>query len=470
MRTLPAALAAPVALALACGDTLVDHRGTAFFDTGPPCQAGYHQCPEGCVLENASSCGDSCTTCTAAPAGAVPICAAHACDFECTGGLLRCGAACCQAAAVAAGTSHTCAVASDGTVKCWGRNDQGQAGTGAAGADVDSPSDVAGLAGATAVAAGVAHTCAVESPSGTVFCWGRNDRGQAGTDSAGADVVTPVAVAGLSGAAAVAAGLSHTCALDNVGGVWCWGDNSVGQLGTGETPLESATPLLVPGLAAVAIASGPNHTCTVTAAAEVNCWGLNDIGQLGPGYASVDPVFEASPVTVVENAPAPPYAPLASALTVAAGGAHACAAVQGATDLELWCWGSNLSFQLGIRNGTRYSSAWLAADVSTRPSRVAAGTAHTCSLRPAGGGLKCFGDNTSGQLGAALAPDNEVDVTFVGSTSPPAAVAAGGDHTCAILEDGTLWCWGSNAHGELGDATTASHSDPRPVAGRPASP
>jgi alpha-tubulin suppressor-like RCC1 family protein len=463
MRAFPAALAA-LALALACGDTLVDHRGTAFFDTGGnACEAPNHLCGAACVPEDASSCGDACTPCTAAPAGAIPICAAHACDFECTGGLLRCGDACCAAADVGAGTSHTCAVASPaGTVKCWGRNDQGQAGTGSAGADVRLPSDVAGIAGgATAVASGSSHACAVVS--GGVRCWGENASGQLGDGSL---VQRPASVAALlpegTTAVAVAAGERHTCALDDLGAVFCWGDNDLGQLGRGGTPASSALPLLVPGLLAVAVAAGPEHTCAVTAGAEVRCWGRNDIGQAGRGHVSP---AEPSPVAV-SIAGNDPYPPLAGALAIAAGGAHACAAVQGAAELELWCWGSNLSSQLGIRTatGTQYAYARLAEDVSTRPQAVAAGSAHTCALEPAGGGLKCFGDNASGQLGAALG--DTVDVNFGASLSPPFAVAAGGDHTCAILEDGTLWCWGSNAHGELGDGTSAQRATPAPVSGR----
>jgi alpha-tubulin suppressor-like RCC1 family protein len=463
LPALPAALAALAALALGCGDTLVDHRGTAFFDPGGTCQAPNHLCGTACVPEDASSCGDACTRCTEAPAGAIPICAAHACAFECTGGLLRCGDACCAAAAVAAGTSHTCAVTGSGTAKCWGRNDQGQVGTGSAGTDVLLPADVAGIAGgATAVAAGTSHACAVVA--GDVLCWGANASGQLGdgTLSPRAVPVAALLPAGTT-AVAVAAGGRHTCALDDLGAVSCWGDNDLGQLGTGGTA-PSDTPVAVEGLSAVALAAGPEHTCAVTSAAGVHCWGRNDIGQVGRGYTSPS---EPSPVAVTTSA-LDPYPPLAGALAIAAGGAHACATVQGASDLELWCWGSNLSGQLGIdaATGTQYAYARFAEDVSTRPESVAAGARHSCALEPEVGGLKCFGDNTDGQLGADGSALDKVDVTFSGSSRPPARVAAGGDHTCAILDDGTLWCWGSNARGELGDGTSAQRATPAPVSGR----
>src|SRR5512147_3082109 len=103
MRALVPAFAA--ALALACGDTLVDHTDTRYFDTGsgPTCAAPNHVCGTACIPEDASSCGDACAVCTAAPAGAAPACFAHACDFECTGGRLREGDACVGVVAVAAG-------------------------------------------------------------------------------------------------------------------------------------------------------------------------------------------------------------------------------------------------------------------------------------------------------------------------------------------------------------------------------
>ena len=470
MRTLPAALAAPIALAfaLACGDTLVDHNGTEFLDQGPACEAPDHLCGDACVREGASSCGDSCTTCTAAPAGAVPICAAHACDFECTGGLLRCGAACCPAVEVAAGPDHTCAITGAGTVKCWGANPSGQLGTGGGPADVALPADVSGIdSGATAVSAGWTHTCAVVS--GEVRCWGSNGTGQLGNGST-TPSATPVAVTLPAAAIAVATGELHTCALLAGGAVHCWGANGFGQLGIGAPTAPQLAPgeaVALPG-AASAIAGGRTHACAILAAGgALYCWGTDADGQVGDGGPQTN--VQATPAAVVTQAgPA-----LANAIDVRAGELHTCAAVTGGTgDEELWCWGANALGQVGFdpERSVHYPAAVRPTVISNpRASQVAAGNGHSCALRSEGS-LKCFGSNAFGQLGTAspdLGPPPSADVNVFGtSTSLPSHVAAGGDHTCAILADGTLYCWGSNAHGELGDGTTAPRAPPAPVSGR----
>jgi alpha-tubulin suppressor-like RCC1 family protein len=456
---LAAALAA-LAAVQACGDTLIDHDGKDFIPTGGSCTATQVSCQvDGgsfCIEEDPDHCGPQCIGCAAAPQNAFRVCAAHSCEFECNPGFLRCGSACCTAADVAAGSAHTCAVTSAGGVRCWGANDQGQLGDGTTG-DRTTPVDAAGITGATALAAGVAHACAVVS--GAVWCWGANAYGQLG-DGTTAGRPLPAAVGGLSGIVAVAAGERHTCALAGGGGVWCWGDNAFGQLGTGGTPAQSTTPVRVASLVARGtttgtIAAGQFHACALTPAGAVMCWGRNDKGQVGKGTVSS---FETSPVAA---------GTLTGALYVAGGSAHTCAAVGPAGSEALWGWGDDTSMQLGVSTLAVYPGPVQENNVSTRPIAMAAGRAHSCALKAdVAGALKCFGANGSGQLGTPL-PTDKNDVAFPGALTGPARIAAGGDHSCAVLGDGTLWCWGANARGQVGDGTlSASRADPTPVSGR----
>jgi alpha-tubulin suppressor-like RCC1 family protein len=188
------------------------------------------------------------------------------------------------ASAIAVGYLHACALTAEGGVKCWGYNAYGQLGDGTT-SNRHVPVEVAGLAhGVIAVTAGGGHSCALTSRGG-VLCWGSNYRGELG-DGTTTRRLTPVSVAGLArGVAAIATGgESHGCALTTGGSVECWGYNGYGQLGDGTTTDRHA-PVAVSGLAGVqAIAAGGfGHSCALTSVGKISCWGRNTSGQLGDG-------------------------------------------------------------------------------------------------------------------------------------------------------------------------------------------
>lgn len=351
---------------------------------------------------------------------------------------------------IEAGGLHTCMVTAAGGAKCWGYNGFGQVGDGTSGTSRYVPLDVDGLtSGVSTVVAGQFHTCALTT-DGDVKCWGANSEGQLG-DGTNDPRNTPVTVdlgVGVT-ATAIAAGEYHTCAVLDDGGVKCWGRNGNGQLGNGQTT-NSNTPVDVctdgPTCSTLldnitAIAPGQFHTCALNTAGGVQCWGYNVEGQLGDDgsiWQSLVPVQVLGLMSGVSS--------------ISAGLNHTCAIVSGGAK----CWGKNDQGQLGDNSIVNKLTPVDVEGLTSGVDSLEAGYQHTCAVTTSG--VKCWGYNASGQLGNNTTTGSETPVDVSGLISGVNAVTGGGEHSCALLSDGLVKCWGDNLYGQLGDGNAPTDS------------
>jgi alpha-tubulin suppressor-like RCC1 family protein len=264
-----------------------------------------------------------------------------------------------------------------------------------------------------------------------------------GTTAADAAEAAPSLVAGY----AISAGQSSTCAL-RLGQVFCWGAGTQGQLGTGDTSNRSAPAPAQTTATFATIEVGDVHACAIaTAAAGISCWGGDAYGQLGVGdfTGRLVPSLVALP---------------RAARALAAGYEFTCAVL---FDDSLWCWGQNDEGQLGQGDqpGAPSASVPLPTGAGAKWGAVAAGQGHACGIQ-ASGSLLCWGRNSDGELG--IGPGAPIQVrtpTRVGSDESWASLDLGQDATCAVKNDGTLWCWGADTFGKLGIAVDPNAAPPR---------
>ena len=380
------------------------------------------------------------------------------------------------------GGDHSCAVADPIRVRCWGFGGDGRLGYGNLETigDDETPGAVGpvdlGLGRAvTALSSGGFHNCAVLAVDASVLCWGSGGIGQLGyasTESIGDDEF-----AGAGGsvdlgtgrtARAITAGEAHSCAILDLGEVRCWGHGNAGRLGyvdtadvgDNETPGSLGPVDLGPGRTAVAVSAGSGHTCAILDDGSVRCWGAGGSGQLG--YASTSPVGDnespgsVGPVDLGAGR---------SARAIAAGGAHTCALLD---DASVRCWGSGFLGQLGYGNRQNVGDnepPGSVDPVDLGPGRTAkaivAADEHTCALLD-DDTVRCWGFTGWGRLGYGrlefgglkIVGDNEspgsVGPVELGAGRTATAIAAGGRNTCARLDDGNVRCWGYGGSGELG--------------------
>jgi len=353
---------------------------------------------------------------------------------------------------IVAGSGHSCAIKPDGSVRCWGTG--APLGNGLA-TGSKAPVTVSGIPGqgglsAVALAAGGTHTCALLSDQ-TVRCWGSNGMGQLGDGTTGA-ALSPIAATGITSAVAIATGNMHTCAVLDDTTVRCWGDNRYGQLGNGSTsasgellPVQVMRRASVPASGFTSASAAVLVTCAqVVGSVDVQCWGTDAQGEFGNGQPSQQH-FYADTANVL-NMIAPVR--MASGGTV---GGTTCVVEANAGGVA--CWGLGASGQLG--NGASASSSvpvWATGILLA--TDVAVGSDHACA-RLTNGEVHCWGAGTVGQIGDNYPHATNVPqrVILAGTRAEVVGSGPAANHTCVLADDGTAWCWGAALAGQLGDGT-----------------
>lgn len=418
--------------------------------------------PEGCTdtLSDPSNCG-AC---------------GHRCPGSCTGGV-------CQTyvKSISAGDWHTCALLIDSTIRCWGSNGRGQLGVAPTEPDAADwsaspdphphpiPMDPSIAVTANEVSGGGGHTCALTAgpPDGSnVMCWGEDEFGQLGDDPAQAPYShwqpLPVRLKGTT-VLSLTSGAHHSCVTEVGEVAECWGRNDYGQLGTGPSHLALPDGYDGPGyvvdgngsdkLGSVSeVFAGDWHSCAqlLDEAGTVACWGRNDACQLGdPDTGMTCPPGSDVPCSTVPV----PVSLQGPVLSISSRGSYTCAIVGG--EHGVICWGDNEYRQLGGASSS--DSSCTAVQVLetgsmrlTQVREIAVGVTHACAIVDTD--VYCWGSESHGQLGnGVVMAGGSARATHVDGLGGGAKqIVAGYRHTCALLTDGTVACWGSNEYGQVG--------------------
>ena len=388
--------------------------------------------------------------------------------------------------AITAGERHSCALLDDETVKCWGRNSDGQLGLGDTNHRGDDPGemgdalpaiDLGSTNGVLAIAAGGDMSCA-KLGTGAWKCWGDNTYGQLGlgdTDNRGSSsshmgANLPVLDLGTGvDVVAIRAEEYHACALLGSGDLKCWGRDQAGQLGLGNNAargdesgeMGAALPFLSPGGRPVTtMTRAAEHACVLHDDGSASCWGRNDKGQLGLG----DELHRGDTPGELDALPLLDLSADSAITSLSMGSLHSCAVLD---DTWVKCWGYNTSGRLGLGDSDHRGNEpgemgenLLPVDLDGAAIEVHSGgfwdACFSCALM-ADRTVKCWGINGDGQLGLEHTSAIGDSPSDMGANLPAVelrgevhSLATGGFHTCVVLADGSVQCWGKNDYGQLG--------------------
>jgi alpha-tubulin suppressor-like RCC1 family protein len=356
---------------------------------------------------------------------------------------------------ISAGDSFVCGLDTNGAAYCWGYG-LGAVGQAGATANLNTATAVktTGLSGRvfSDIESGPSHACMIQKDGKEMYCWGRNTSGELGqgnTTATTAVVAVPMTGA-LNGKSLVSSTLggNSTCVVETLGGIYCWGGNSVGQAGQGTVGGNILAPTLVPGTGAgTALQFNDVDTygatvCATTTASTLYCWGNNNYGQLGLSNTT----NLSTPTRVITTGDLKNKE--MSAISI--GSNHVCATDD---DGAAYCWGANGYGQLGV--GTTVSTSTVPVSLTPHFTQVSAGRFVTCAVSAAGAGY-CWGDNTyatvgNGASGGSISTPSVLPTLTGGLAGQRlASIAVGERQACALTAAGKVFCWGSQNYGEIG--------------------
>ncbi len=338
----------------------------------------------------------------------------------------------------ALGFGHSCLWNSAGNGKCWGLGGSGELGNGSTSNQMSSVA-ISGGYNWSYLDSTASTTCGVTAGN-SGYCWGYGSGGQLGIGST-TNQTSPQLVTGTW--SKIVVGDEHGCGLATDNTISCWGTNTGGELGDGTTTPNYNPASISGGGTFTDLDTNGIHVCAITTGGAIKCWGDNTYGQLGNNSLSL------ATSQVVSTLFASTY------LKVATGSNFTCAI---RSDSSMECIGAGTLGQLG--NGTSTSSWNTIITVSGGGgwTDVSAGSGHVCGLKT--NDLYCWGFNVSGQLGDGTYADKNTPTMVSGTYSK---VFAGYEHTCAITMGGALKCWGKNTYGQLGNGNTTTYNTPQTV-------
>ena len=354
------------------------------------------------------------------------------------------------------GAAHTCGILDNGSAMCWGRDSNGQLGDGGESATnirpstyIDMPNDVT----ISQIFAGPFRTCAIFSNDATK-CWGFNEDGQSGDESTNTYKSPTNAVMFPEGRVAESIGMGnkHTCAILDNGQLTCWGADLHGALGNGDSNSEDQyTPVIIPTPAdrtAINIDAGVSHTCILMDDGGIMCWGRDNAGQLGNGESSPTTYAPESDVILPEGRVATDFS---------VGNEHSCAILD---NDSVVCWGMNNYGQLGDNSTTNAKiPTFVHLPNGSKATKISSGSGHTCATID-NGSLYCWGHNKNSRLGIGTSGGVRTIPMFVSSNQSIIEISASAEHTCVLSENGSISCWGRNNYGQLGLGHTGERNTP----------
>ncbi len=349
-------------------------------------------------------------------------------------------------ASIAGGTGHSLAIKSDGTLLSWGEDSNGQLGDDEPLVNKSTPVAISDTKNIVAIAAGYTHSLALQS-DGTLLSWGRDNDGQLGDDTAPADKHTPVSVSTANNIIAIAAGGNTSFALKSNGTLLSWGSDIIGQLGDDSTIANKPTPVAVSGANnIIAIAAGGLFALALKSDGTLLSWGQDTNGQLGDD-------------STIANKPTPvPVSGASDVISIAAGSDFSLAIK---SDGTLLSWGSDTEGKLG--DDATIANKPTPVTVRGANSIVAIAASGNFSLAlKSDGTLLSWGSDFFGELGDDTASASKPTPVPVSNANNIVAIAAGSIHSLALKSDGTLLSWGGNNRGQIGNGTTG-FSTPTPV-------